>query len=197
MSRSAPARRPATYDDLLNVPDHLVAEILDGELHTSPRPTPRHAVASTRLSGDLLGPFDRGRGGPGGWWILSEPELHLGNDVVVPDLAGWRRIRLPEIPSEAYFTLAPDWVCETLSPSTERIDRGTKLAIYAREGVAHLWLLNPIAETLEAYRLEHGRWLLLGTHAGDVAARIEPFDAVELELWRFWGRAEPDRPAAQ
>jgi len=197
MSRSAPARRPATYDDLRNVPDHLVAEILDGELHTSPRPTPRHAVASTRLSGDLLGPFDRGRGGPGGWWILSEPELHLGNDVVVPDLAGWRRIRLPEIPSEAYFTLAPDWVCETLSPSTERIDRGTKLAIYAREGVAHLWLLNPIAETLEAYRLEHGRWLLLVTHAGDVAARIEPFDAVELELWRFWGRAEPDRPAAQ
>lgn len=191
MSRPAPARRPAVYEDLLAVPDHLVAEILDGELQTSPRPGPRHAVATTGLSGDLLGPFDRGRGGPGGWWILAEPALHLGNDVVVPDLAGWRRLRLPEMPAEAFFTLAPDWVCETLSPSTERIDRGKKLAIYAREAVAHAWLLNPIVETLEAYRVEQGRWLLLATHTGDVAARIEPFEAVELELWRLWGRSEP------
>lgn len=190
MSRPVSARRPATYGDLLAVPDHLVAEILDGELHTSPRPAPRHAVASTGLAGDLVGPFDRGRGGPGGWWILSEPEIHFDDDVVVPDLAGWRRSRLPEMPAAAYFTLAPDWVCETLSPSTERIDRGKKLAIYARAGVAHLWLVNPIAETLEAYRLEQGRWVLLVTHAGDVAARIEPFDAVELELWRLWGRSE-------
>ena len=191
MSLPAHARRRATYDDLLAVPDHLVAEILDGDLHTSPRPAPRHAQATTGLTGDLFGPFDRGRGGPGGWRILVEPELHLADDVVVPDLAGWRRTRLNELPAEAFFTLAPDWVCETLSPSTERIDRGKKLAIYAREGVAHLWLLNPIAETLEAYRLEHGRWLLLVTHAGDVAARVEPFDAVELELWRLWGRSEP------
>ncbi len=191
MIRPAHARRPATYDDLLAVPDHLVAEILDGELHTSPRPAPRHARATTGLIGDLFGPFDHGRGGPGGWWILVEPELHLRDDVLVPDVAGWRRTRLIEMPAEAFFTLVPDWVCETLSPSTERIDRGKKLAIYAREGVAHLWLLNPIAETLEAYRLEHGRWMLLVTHAGDVAARVEPFDAVELELWRLWGRAEP------
>ena len=191
MSLPAHARRRATYDDLLAVPDHLVAEILDGDLHTSPRPAPRHAQATTGLTGDLFGPFDRGRGGPGGWRLLVEPELHLADDVVVPDLAGWRRTRLNELPAEAFFTLAPDWVCETLSPSTERIDRGKKLAIYAREGVAHLWLLNPIAETLEAYRLEHGRWLLLVTHAGDVAARVEPFDAVELELWRLWGRSEP------
>ncbi len=191
MSLPAHARRRATYDDLVAVPDHLVAEILDGDLHTSPRPAPRHAQATTGLTGDLFGPFDRGRGGPGGWRILVEPELHLTDDVVVPDLTGWRRTRLNEMPAEAFFTLAPDWVCETLSPATERIDRGKKLAIYAREGVAHLWLLNPIAETLEAYRLEHGRWLLLVTHAGDVAARVEPFDAVELELWRLWGRAEP------
>ena len=191
MSLPAHGRRPATYGDLLAVPDHLVAEILGGELHTSPRPAPRHALATSGLTADLLGPVDRGRGGPGGWWILVEPELHLGDDVLVPDLAGWRRTRLPGMPTEAFFTLAPDWVCETLSPSTERIDRGKKLAIYAREGVGHLWLLNPIAETLEAYRLEQGRWLLLVTHAGDVAARIEPFDAVELELWRLWGRSEP------
>ena len=191
MSLPAHARRPATYDDLLAVPDHLVAEILDGDLHTSPRPAPRHAQATSGLTIDLGGPFDRGRGGPGGWHILAEPELHLGDDVVVPDLAGWRRTRLTELPEQAFFTQAPDWVCETLSPSTERIDRGKKLAIYAREGVAHLWLLNPVAETLEADRLEQGRWTLLVTHAGDVAARIEPFDAVELELWRLWGRSEP------
>ena len=143
------------------------------------------------LAGDLLGPYDRGRGGPGGWWILAEPELHLGDDVVVPDVAGWRRSRLVEMPAEAFFTLAPDWVCETLSPSTERLDRGSKMGVYAREAVAHLWLVNPIAETLEAYRLEHGRWMLLVTHAGDVAVRIESFEAAELELWRFWGRSEP------
>lgn len=168
-----------------------MAEILDGELYTSPRPAPRHAVASSGLGGDLVAPFDRGRGGPGGWWILDEPELHLGPDVIVPDVAGWRRTRLTAIPESAFFTLAPDWVCETLSPSTERIDRGKKLAIYAREGLSHLWLVNPIAETLEAYRLEQGRWLLLETYSGDVAARIEPFDAIAIELWRLWGRSEP------
>ena len=194
MSRAS-VRRPAVYEDLIAVPEHLVAEILDGDLHTSPRPGPRHALASSGLTADILGPFHRGRGGPGGWWILAEPELHLGDDVVVPDLAGWRRSRLPAMPAQAFFTLAPDWVCETLSPSTERIDRGKKLAIYAREGVTHLWLLNPIAETLEAYRLEQGRWLLLVTHTGDAAARIEPFDAVELELWHLWGRSEPKTAA--
>jgi Uma2 family endonuclease len=191
MSRPASVRRPAVYEDLIAVPEHLVAEIVDGDLHTSPRPSPRHALASSGLTADLLGPFDRGRGGPGGWWILAEPELHLSDDVVVPDLAGWRRARLPAMPAEAFVTVAPDWVCETLSPATERLDRGQKLAIYAREGVAHLWLLNPIAETLEAYRLEQGRWLLLVTHSGDAAARIEPFDAIEIELWHLWGRSEP------
>ena len=173
------------------MPGHLVAEILDGELHTSPRPSVSHALATTGLGGDLIGPFDRGRGGPGGWWILVEPELHLSDDVVVPDLAGWRRARVPDLPRGAFLEIAPDWVCETLSPSTERFDRGKKLAIYAREGVANVWLLNPIAETVEAYRLEHARWLLLGTHVGDVAARIEPFEAVALELWHLWGRSEP------
>ena len=191
MSHPAGARRPATYDDLLAVADHLVAEILDGELYASPRPAVPHALATSGLGYDLIGPFDRGRGGPGGWWILVEPELHLSDDVVVPDLAGWRRTRVPDLPRGAFLQIAPDWVCETLSPSTERIDRGKKLAIYAREGVAHVWLLNPIAETLEAYRLQEGHWLLLVTHTGDVTARIEPFDAIEIELWRLWGRSEP------
>jgi Uma2 family endonuclease len=187
----APPRRPATYDDLLAVPDHLVAEILDGELHTSPRPAVPHALATTLLASDLVGPFHGVRDrGPGGWWILIEPELHLARDVVVPDVAGWLRSRVPDLPRGAFLTIPPDWVCETLSPSTERIDRGKKLAIYARERVAHLWLVNPIAETLEAYRLDDGRWLLLRAHAGDISARVEPFDAVELELWRLWGRSE-------
>ena len=191
MSHPARGRRPATYDDLLAVADHLVADILDGELYASPRPAVPHALATSGLGYDLIGPFDRGRGGPGGWWILVEPELHLSDDVVVPDLAGWRRTRVPDLPRGAFLQIAPDWVCETLSPSTERIDRGKKLAIYAREGVAHVWLLNPIAETLEAYRLQEGHWLLLVTHTGDVTARIEPFDAIEIELWRLWGRSEP------
>lgn len=170
------------------VPDHQVAEILDGELHVSPRPSPRHAVASSRLGGDIIGPFDAGRGGPGGWWILDEPELHLSEDVVVPDLAGWRRARLPEMPEEAFFTLSPDWVCETISPSTERIDRGKKLRIYAREGVGQLWLVNPGPATLEVYRLESERWVLLASHEGDRQVRAEPFDAVEIDLKRLWGR---------
>ena len=190
MTRPTSARRPATYEDVLGVPDHLVAEILDGELHTSPRPAMPHAIASTRLSGNLGDPFDRGRGGPGGWWIVIEPELHLGADVAVPDLAGWTRTRVPELPRGAFVEVAPDWVCETVSPSTERIDRGKKMAIYARHGVSHLWLLNPLNETLEAYRREQGHWLLLETHTGDVSVRIEPFEAIELELWWLWGRAE-------
>ena len=134
-------RRPATYEDLLAVPDHLVAEILDGELHTSPRPTPRRADASSGLGGALHGPFDRGRGGPGGWRILDESELHLGRDVIVPDFAGWRRVRLPVLPTEAYFSIAPDWICEVLSPSTAAIDRVKKLTIYAREAVSHAWFV--------------------------------------------------------
>ena len=130
-------------------------------------------------------------GGPGGWWILAEPELHFGNDVVVPDLAGWRRTRLPDMPRDAFLTVAPDWACEIVSPSTERLDRGKKLALYAREHVSHIWIVNPLAETIEAYRLEQERWLLVETFVGDATPHIEPFDAIELELWRIWGRSEP------
>lgn len=186
-----PTRRRATYEDLLAVPEHLVAEIIDGELVTSPRPAVPHALATGGLSADLIGPFDRGRGGPGGWWILMEPELHLGDNVLVPDVAGWRRSRVPDLPRGPFLEIAPDWICETISPSTERIDRGKKQAIYAREGVSNLWMLNPVAETLEAYRLDQGRWILLVTRAGDQQVRVEPFDAVELELWRLWGRPAP------
>ena len=167
------------------MPDHLVAEIVDGDLYATPRPAIPHVNATTRLSTSLGGAFDSGRDGPGGWWILAEPELHLGSsDMVVPDLAGWRRSRVPDLPRDAFLTVAPDWVGETVSPSTEQLDRGKKLAIYAREQVSYVWLVNPISETLEAYRLEQGHWLLLDTHAGGASARIEPFEAIELELWR-------------
>jgi len=191
MESPARAKTRATYADLERLPDNLVGEIIDGDVYASPRPAIPHAIATTRLGTHLGGPFDSGPGGPGGWWILAEPELHLGDDVVVPDLAGWRRTRLPDMPRDAFLIVAPDWVGETVSPSTERLDRGKKLALYARERVSHLWLVNPLAETLEAYRLEHDHWLLVGTHVGDVSARIEPFDAIELDLWRIWGRSEP------
>jgi hypothetical protein len=180
-------RRPtATYDDLLKVPRHLVAEILHGELHTSPRPAPRHAAASSGLGGALHGPFDKGRGGPGGWQILFEPELHLGEDVIVPDLAGWRRQRMPRLPDEAFFRLPPDWVCEVLSPSTASLDRVGKLDIYARERVPYSWLIDPIAQTLEVLRLENGRWTILSTWAKSDLAHAEPFDAIDLDLTLLW-----------
>jgi len=180
------ARRHATYADLASVPDHLVAEFVAGELVTSPRPSPLHARASSLLGASLCGPFDLGRGGPGGWWILDEPELHLGPDVLVPDLAGWRVERMPELPETAWFGLAPDWVCEVLSPSTAARDRTDKMAIYAAAAVAHLWFVDPTVRTLEAYRLESARWVLLTSLRESVRARIEPFDAVELDLARLW-----------
>jgi Uma2 family endonuclease len=176
----------ATYEDVLNAPENKVAEILDGELFLSPRPASPHAVASSRLGFDLGGPFDRGRGGPGGWWILYEPELHLGEDVLVPDVAGWRRERMASIPPVPYFTLPPDWVCEVLSPSTERIDRAKKLRIYAGAGVAHAWLVDPLQRTLEVLRLHEGAWTIVSVFEGSERVRAEPFDAVELDLGGLW-----------
>lgn len=181
-------KRRATYADLMQVPDHLVAEIIDGELVTNPRPASPHAWASSRIGQDL-GPFsDRpaAPGGPGGWWIVDEPELHLGQDVLVPDLAGWRHERMPRVPNVAYFSLAPDWACEVVSPRTGRLDRSRKMGVYAREGVRHLWLVDPLARTLETYRLEATRWIVVGNHGGDDRVRAEPFEAVEVALERWW-----------
>ncbi len=183
----APARRRATYEDLLRAPKHLVAEILDGELRLSPRPAKPHAAASSALGEELGPPFKRGRGGPGGWILLDEPELHLGDDVLVPDLAGWRKARLPELTNEQpYFTLAPDWVCEVLSPTTARVDRADKLPVYARELVPHVWLVDPLARLLEVLRLEAGRYSILSVHQRDETVRAEPFDAFALDLGVLW-----------
>jgi Uma2 family endonuclease len=178
----AQPQRAATYADLERVPPHLVAELIEGELVTHPRPAPRHAVASGALLGELTGPFQKGRGGPNGWIFANEPELHLGRHVIVPDLAGWRRERLPAYPDSAYFTLAPDWVCEVLSPSTSRMDRGVKRAIYARAGVQHLWLLDPAERVLEAFSLTNDTWLLAGVATGNDAISLAPFEAITFPM---------------
>jgi Uma2 family endonuclease len=172
------------------VPPEQVAEILDGELIVSPRPAARHANAATGLAEQIRGPFQRGRSGPGGWIILIEPELHLGPcpDKAVPDLVGWRRERMPELPDVAAFTLAPDWACEVLSPSTAKVDRTRKRRIYAREGVSHMWMTDPLVQTLEVYRLVDGHWLEVETFEGDEKVRAEPFDAIELDLSALWAR---------
>src|SRR5437899_3961012 len=162
-------KRNATYDDLCALPDHMVAELIDGDLFDSPRPASPHALASAMLGAAVIGSFGDERSGgdlPGGWWILFEPELHFRGDVLVPDLAGWRRERMPIVPDVAAFELAPDWACEVISPSTGEIDRGRKMRVYARERIGHLWIVDPILRTLEVYRLEDGRWIVAGTYAG-------------------------------
>jgi len=180
-----PLKKGATYDDLIRVPEHFVAEMFDGELYASPRPAPRHGHAAIALAARLGGPFHFDRD-PGGWLMLIEPELHFRNDVLVPDLAAWRRERLPALPDEPYLALAPDWVCEVLSPSTEAIDRGRKLGIYAREGVRHVWLVDPLRRSVEVLALASGSLGEIEHHHGDARVRAQPFDAVELELAALW-----------
>ncbi len=182
-------RRRATYEDLIAAPEFLVAEIIEGELITSPRPASPHAYAASVIGMDLGGAFHRPPGseaGPGGWWILDEPELHLGADVLVPDLAGWRRERMPVMPHVAAFEQPPDWICEVVSPATGAIDRGRKMHVYARERVCHLWLVDALAHTLEVYRLEADHWLVVGSHAAAERARAEPFDSAVVDLSRWW-----------
>ncbi len=183
------ARHKATYDDLLKVPDTMVAEIIDGELYATPRPASPHALAASGVGSNVFGRFHRPRNGPeepGGWWILFEPEVHLGPDVVVPDIAGWGREKMPVLPNVTAFEQAPDWVCEVVSPTTAGIDRVRKMRIYARESVGHLWLVEALAKTLEVYRLQGGQWLVASTHAGSEHVRAEPFAAVELDIARWW-----------
>lgn len=184
------AYRRATYADVLAAPAHVVAEVIGGELYTQPRPATPQALAASALGEELGPPFRRGHGGPGGWVFLDEPELHLGPepDIVVPDLAGWRRERMPELPEAPYLTLAPDWLCEVVSSSTQALDRTRKLPLYCREQVSHVWLVDPLARTLEVYRLDGESYRLIASHGGDVAIHAEPFEAVALELGALWAR---------
>jgi Uma2 family endonuclease len=193
----AKSKRQATYDDLLKLPDNVIGEIVNGELYATPRPASPHALASSAIGGQLWGPFhgNSGQGpGPGGWWIVDEPELRFGNDVVVPDVAGWRRERMPRMPNGPAFELPPDWICEVVSPSTERLDRARKIWVYARTKVSHLWLVNPIARTLEAYRLDTNVWSVIATHAGDERVQVAPFEAVTLDLAQWWLGPESSPP---
>jgi Uma2 family endonuclease len=186
MSEAVVAKRRATYQDVLDAPEHMVAEIVHGALHLHPRPGPKHTDVGSILGMKLGPPFRLGDGGPGGWWIMDEPELHLGDDILVPDLAAWRRERMPVLPETAYFEVPPDWVCEILSPSTRQFDVGEKRAIYARHGVGHLWQVDPDARTLEAFALEGGRWVLVDTLTDAAAVTLPPFDAVGFALADLW-----------
>ena len=194
-SMARPAQRTATYEDLVTVPKHLVAEILFGELVTHPRPAPRHAVVVTRLSGILSQPFDLGVRGPGGWVFMVEPELHLGKHVVVPDFAGWQRERLPQLPEAAWIEVAPDWICEVLSPSTERYDRGDKRLIYAEAGVSHVWHVDPTLKMLEVFALRDGKWLLLDVFRDHAEVAAPPFSEPPFPLNLLWPFDRP--PTAQ
>ncbi len=183
------AKKEASYADVLNAPPHKVAEIIHGELMLSPRPAGPHTVAMTALTEELGPPFKRGRGGPGGWIILTEPELHLGRDILVPELAGWRRETMSVVANEPYFVIRPDWICEVLSPSTERYDRAAKVALYAAAGVSDAWLVNPLLQSLEVLGLSSttpGQWSVRGVHHDDAKVRARPFEEFELDLSILW-----------
>ncbi len=184
-------KRNATYADLEAVPPHLVAEIIDGRLVTHPRPSPRHSAAANALSGELTGPFQRGRGGPGGWVFFVEPEISIGEQLLVPDIAGWKRERLPTYPDTNYFTISPDWICEILSGSTETRDRTVKMRIYAEAEVAHFWLIDPRLQILEAFELHAKRWLKIGAWSSDDEVRAPPFDAIVFSLADLWPLDRP------
>lgn len=184
---AVPKARPrATYQDVLDAPPHLVAEIVNGVLYTMPRPAPLHVVVSSALSHKIGPPFHYGTGGPGGWLIVYEPELHLGEDILIPDLAGWRRERMPQLPDTAYFALAPDWVCEVLSPTTKTYDLGLKKAIYAHHGVAYCWIIDPHARSLEAFVLDNGSWSLVSSFARSDVVDTPPFEAASFVLRELW-----------
>ena len=178
--------KPATYDDLVAAPPHLVAEIIGGRLVTHPRPAPRQTNCASVLGAILMPPFQLGTSGPGGWWIHDERELHLDKDILVPDLAGWRRDRMPRLPDTAWFEIVPDWVCEVLSPSTMRYDRGEKRDIYGVQGVRHLWHVDVASRLLEVFELTGGRWVLLHAYRDADKVAAPPFDVITFDLAMLW-----------
>ncbi len=189
------AHKPATYADLEAVPQHLVAEILFGHLVTHPRPVRRHGGASSVLGMAVGSPFQLGSGGPGGWIFVDEPELHLGPHVAVPDIAGWRRERVTEPADKPYFEVPPDWVCEILSPSTEKYDKGDKRRIYALYGVEHLWHLDPRTRLLEVFRRQDKDWLLTHTFQDEEPVSAPPFEAITFSLGVLWPFDTPGQPS--
>jgi len=186
MSAHVPLDAEATYEDLMKVPDTMVAELVEGELFASPRPRYKHSRVAAALGGALFPAYDSGDGGPGGWWILDEPELHFGRNVLVPDIAGWRHERMPDLPEGHASEIAPDWVCEVTSPSTGLLDRSRKMPIYARAGVAWMWIIDPDPQTLEVFANDGETWRVVVTYGGENVVRAQPFDAIELDLSKLW-----------
>ena len=176
------------YDQLMDLPETLTGEILNGQLHAQPRPSPKHLHATSRLDRTIGRGYGDGDGGPGGWWILVEPEIHFVRDVevAVPDLAGWKRERMTSLPDTAYFAIAPDWICEVLSPSTSSKDREIKMPLYARYGVSYACLVDPDTHTLVAFSLQDGAWVERGCYGGSDRVAVPPFDAITLNLADFW-----------
>lgn len=190
-----PKIQPASYADIEALPPNMVGQIIYGALHAHPRPAPRHAVVAHELDVELGPPFGRGRGGPGGWRFMVEPELHLGPHVVVPDVAGWRVERLTPFPETAYIDTPPDWLAEILSPSTQALDRTDKLPVYAEFGVKHCWYVDPLARTLEVMELTaSGKWLLAATFKDADAVTAPPFEVHTFALDVLW---VPDAPASE
>lgn len=184
-------RDHATYEDLEKVPENMVAELIEGALYASPRPAGPHTIATSSLGFIIGPPFHLGDRGPGGWWILDEPELHFARNVLVPDLAGWRRERMPEIPKDHVFSVPPDWVCEVVSPSNVRVDRTRKMPIYAANDVSYAWIVDPLEQFLEVRRLHEGQWIITGAYSGGETVRIEPFEEIEIDLTLIWGPPIP------
>lgn len=174
------------YQQLEALPENLVGEIINGTLHATPRPSGSQGRAASALGTDIGTPYDRGKGGPRGWWIIDEPELHPDEQVLVPDIAGWRHETLPSIPQDHRFTVPPDWVCEVLSPSTGKTDRIEKMPIYASHKVEYQWLLDPLAKTLETFVLKDGQWTLSGSFKDDDKVSLKPFESVELDFSELW-----------
>ena len=181
-----PAKMKAEYDDLYILPDNMVGEIIDGELIATPRPSRKHAKAAFSLSSELGPPYDLGRGGPGGWVFLMEPEIKFAENILVPDLAGWKKGRFPVSEEHNWISVPPDWVCEILSAGTLRLDKMKKMPLYARHGVPHLWLIDPAVKTLDVFRLESEKWVVAGFFTEKDVVRAEPFQEIEIELGHFW-----------
>jgi Uma2 family endonuclease len=182
-----PAKREATYEDLFDIPENMTGEIINGELIVTPRPSRRHTSAGSSLGYRIGPPYQFGEGGgPGGWIIIIEPEIGLGRNILVPDLAGWKRERFPVSEEHNWISAAPDWVCEVLSPSTAKIDKTDKMSLYAQHGVPHLWFVDPIAKTLDVFRLEAGKWVVVGLFVENDKMRAEPFEKLEIDLGALW-----------
>ncbi|MHC1727161.1 MAG: Uma2 family endonuclease [Syntrophobacteraceae bacterium] len=189
------ATKKATYNDLYGIPENMTGEIINGELVVTPRPSRKHVYTASAVEMKIGLPYQFGEGGgPGGWIILLEPEIGLGEHTLVPDLAGWKAERYPEEEPHNWISVCPDWVCEVLSPNTQRIDKMQKMPLYARYGVPHLWLIDPVAKTLDVFRLKSGEWVVAGLFVEGAKMRAEPFAEIEIDLNDLWQESRPGRP---